>query len=542
MNEEEVFIEFIKCKNDVVYFIKNYFQDYTLPEPRLLKQIYPRQVEILNTLLNNHYLILMGSRQVGKTIILIAFICWLILFHPNYLVAVLSRKADFTNELINEVKKALGNLKEPFTVQLEDKGKHTKKNLASEIVLINGSSVKAISVPKANPEEAGRGLRAGFIFIDEAAHIPMLDKILSGINFTTSRTFPRYEEMKIPYGICLSSTPNGMSGIGETFYSYWNSAENNNSIYKAIKFHWKEVPEYTEEWYKEQCKKLNNDKRTILQELDLVFLPSKDSFFDEEIVERLQKLEEVSTIKVKLSFEYDFYLFEQPNNNDIYLIGIDSATRRGSDFSCISVVKFSTGEQVAEYHGKCTISDLCEKILDKIILMFPNCVLIPENNGVGNQVTEYCERKYRSKLFFTPKKDMKKTTFVPGFVNTTITRPQLLDALYGIITESPNVVKSKILKSQLIGLRKINNRIEGNHDDSVFAFGFTQWARTYYPNIITSMISTSNETISSFMNLYNERYNVSLLEENNEQTDNIMSQKTNDDLFNSFCNLFLRTK
>lgn len=534
-------VEFIKCKNDPIYFIKNYFNDYTLPEPQPLKKIYDRQIEIINTLLNDHFLILMGSRQVGKTIILIAFICWLILFNNNYLVAILSRKVDFTNDLINEVKKALSSLNSPFNIQLENKGKHSKKNLASELILINGSSVKAITVPKANPEEAGRGLRAGFIFIDEAAHINSLEKILTGINFTTARTFPRYEEMKIPFGICIASTPNGMNGTGKLFYDYWTNAINNNSLYKAVKFHWSEVPEYNREWYENQCRKLNNDRRAIAQELDLIFLASEDSFLEEDIILNLQRINTSNNIirKIRISDSGNLYfnIFKEPNISSLYLIGIDSATKRGNDFSAICVTDFFTGEQVAEFFGKCSITDLCEKVLTVVVNEYSNCILIPENNGVGNQVIEYCQKHYNNKLFNTPRKELRKITYSPGFLNTVITRPQLLDSIYQVLKEFPESVKSEYLKMQLIGLHITGNRVEGDIDDAVFAFGFTQCVRIYYNNIVSSMFSLRNESISDMVNLFKERYeDDSLFTEQN----NMFNNKYNDPIFESFKSTFFK--
>jgi len=545
-------VEYGKCQEDPIYFIDNYVQDFTTPEPTPIK-LYPKQREIVDAIMKNHYAVILGSRQTGKTVSVEAFMAWLVLFHPNYHVSVLSRKGDFTYQVIYEVKRVLQLLRPPFNVEFDEKGKHAEKNLEGKFRLKNKSTVSAITVPKENPAEAGRGVRSGFIFIDEAANVNHLQKIFTGLGPSTGRVFTRYKKDGLPHGIVMASTPNGMTGIGEYYYKQWIMAESKQTEYVPIKFHWSEVPEYGEEWYAEQCRKYNFDQRVINQELDLLFLGSDESFLTDDLIKALQSLElpkPVGDVEVKteegISFKVNIY--EKPLEGETYLVGVDPATRSGPEFTCISVSKFSTGEQVAEYFGKCSVSQACE-MSKKICEYYGNTIIIAEANGLGNQVVEYCEKDdfLRYRTFYSMIRSGKDYKRKYGFVNTNIVRPQILDAIYQVAKNNPEHIKSKPLLNQLLGLQNKNGKIEGNPDDAVFAFGFTQCARSYYTQTILNIAAANAGSTAFISDLFKERYGDLQPEQETEaqqQPPTISSFFGNNpnneiDLFSTFMNTFM---
>jgi hypothetical protein len=543
-------IEFEKCLRDPIYFIDNYVQDFTTPEPVPIT-LYPKQRKIVEALTNNHFCIILGSRQCGKTVCVEAYMAWLVLFHPNYHISVLSRKGDFTFQIIYEVKRVLQLLKPPFTVEMDDKGQgHSEKNLEGKFRLINKSSINAITVPKENPAEAGRGVRSSFIFIDEASQINHLQKIFTGLGPSTGRVFTRCKKDGIPYGIALAGTPNGMTGIGEYYYLQWMMAEAEQTEYKSIKFHWSEVPEYGEEWYAEQCRKYNYDMRTINQELDLLFLGSDDSFLPDADIKKLQQLEltdpqEYVDIKTGDGFTFKLNIFEKPKEGETYLVGVDPATRSGPDFTCVSVSKFGTGEQVAEYFGKCSVTQACV-IAREACRYYVNSIIIAEANGLGNQVVEYCEKDdfLRFRTYYTMIRSGKDFRKKYGMANTNITRPQILDSIYQTVTNNPEHIRSKPLRDQLLGLQNKSGRIEGSPDDAVFAYGFTQCARSYYVQTILNIASSNTGSTEFISNLFTERYGP-MPEDDKDAPPPITSPmfggtgQQPDDLFNTFMNSFM---
>jgi hypothetical protein len=138
-------LEAKRCKQDPIYFIETYVKNPLFEnEPIRLRK---KQKEILHALLNDHYVIINGSRQVGKTVIIELFILWLVTFFPNYTVFVMSKKGESTIELLRDI------IMFYHTVPNWLKPSITKDNVYTK-EFANESRIKGITVPKGNEEEA----------------------------------------------------------------------------------------------------------------------------------------------------------------------------------------------------------------------------------------------------------------------------------------------------------------------------------------------------------------------------------------------------
>lgn len=60
--------EFVKCKFDVIYFIKNYVQIISLDEGVVPFHLFPYQEKMIRHMENNRFSIFMTSRQMGKCV------------------------------------------------------------------------------------------------------------------------------------------------------------------------------------------------------------------------------------------------------------------------------------------------------------------------------------------------------------------------------------------------------------------------------------------------------------------------------------------
>ena len=60
--------EFLKCKEDPIYFIENYCKIVSLDSGLIPFALYDCQKEKVKTIMNNRKVILMEGRQQGKTI------------------------------------------------------------------------------------------------------------------------------------------------------------------------------------------------------------------------------------------------------------------------------------------------------------------------------------------------------------------------------------------------------------------------------------------------------------------------------------------
>lgn len=476
--------EYMKCQKDPIYFIETYVKNFQYDnEPIKLRE---KQKEIIRSLLYDHNVIINGSRQTGKTTVIELYIVWLVTFFKNYTVFVMSKKGDSTVELLRDIQGFFETVPEWLKPKTIKDNAFTKE-------FSNGSRIKGVTVPKGKEDEAGRGMRGGFIFLDEVAFFDAdISKVYTALIPTTTYVFRKYEEKGYPYGIVMVSTPNGTLGRGEFFFKTWTKALNGEIDFKPIRYHWSDVPEYRNDptWIEKQRKKFP-DEREFNQEYELVFLGAKNAFFPDSVIEKLQKFTYDPLKKIALHAG-TLDLYDHIDSEKTYLIGIDTATGYASDYSAIIITDFETGLPIAEYREKVVLEDFKQDILTLIEkLNLQNFILIPENNGVGSSISQWLSHTEYASYVFKTKKKASKTSMkvVPGLSTDSKTRPLMLEALYEVVSQNAELIKPNKLKNELIALEKRGSRIEappGLHDDTVFAYAFTLYVRQYESTQIKS--------------------------------------------------------
>ncbi len=489
MDKAAIAQEFIKCKNSYLYFISNYLK---VAEPgtgdmKYLKP-YDCQMKFINAWdyiqkddNKKSGILFMASRQCGKTTLVEALITWLVVFHENYCVVVMNRDESLGKQNIVEIKDMIDSIPEWMNPG------YTNPTHQKLITLKNKSTIhlEISSVSADKKSSKGRGLRPLLIWIDEAAFVPLQHHIKAMIP-ATSETFRVAKEKNIPHGVIFTSTPNGKTGSGEGFYNYWVGAcdEFNDSSYMPVKIHWREIPNRTDDWYKEQCGLLGNNQRDINQELELLFVGGNDSVLTDDIIKDLQddslSIEPIS--KEDLGTGYIAW-WEMPSPKKQYIIGIDTATESGTDFSTIQVFDRISFDQVAECKIKCKIPFFTSEIIPKVIDVLPNKLLVIEKNGVGRETIDNLEPRYGRYMIKDTYTDKDSLAF--GLTMTNIVRSLLIDEVLSFAKEYRHHLKSKSLRLELSSLeRKRSGRIEGSpNDDLVFAMGFCLFAMSFYSDI-----------------------------------------------------------
>ena len=92
--------EYLKCSEDVSYFINNYCQIVTLDFGLQPFKLYPYQERLIKTVNENRKVIALLGRQFGKTQTSAAYILWYTLFHSNKNVAIMAHKAPAAREVL----------------------------------------------------------------------------------------------------------------------------------------------------------------------------------------------------------------------------------------------------------------------------------------------------------------------------------------------------------------------------------------------------------------------------------------------------------
>ena len=72
--------EYVKCRDDIVYFLKNYVQVIHVDKGLIPFDLYDYQEDLINTLHNNRYVIVKSARQSGKSVTSLGYILHYIFF------------------------------------------------------------------------------------------------------------------------------------------------------------------------------------------------------------------------------------------------------------------------------------------------------------------------------------------------------------------------------------------------------------------------------------------------------------------------------
>jgi hypothetical protein len=494
LSQAERVKEYYKCKNDALYFIENYVQ---LEEAggNIYFKMYEPQKKFMKSLINDHHTISLKSRQVGFSTITQAYVVWVFTFNKNVVSAVVSRDGPEATDFCRKILAMLDNLPDWLRPKFPKRSEQT-------FILDNGCKFYASQVNPKKPGGLFRGKSVNILIIDEAAHIDYIDEAFTGFGPTLVKAQSAAASKNVPYGTIIISTPNKTTGIGKWFFEKWQDAESNpESIYIPHKIHWTQVKEFRDDpnWYKTQCAILHNNHAKIAQELEMKFLASTNSFFDSETVERLNEVAQPPTAKMHIGHN-DLNMWERPDPNMFVMIAIDVASASGKDKSVIQVLDFVNFTQVAEWVGKCRVDDFC-KVIETVNRIYSRNIMIVENNSYGNQVVEYLTRARANVNIY--KQKIKNVEYAAhsryryGLSTNAQTRPLIIDSMYTYVKENPNLVRSKYLALELIGLeeRQAGRTVKveagrGAHDDAAMALGFAAYVRMYDPPLNVATIAS----------------------------------------------------
>jgi hypothetical protein len=341
------------------------------------------------------------------------------------------------------------------------------------------------------------------------------------------------------YGITITTTPNNIDLpesiwcrevlIGQAcifdenfFYDhtleeiddYIKKKSDNNFVY--IEFSYKELGK-DEKWFKEQCRDLQNNLLKIKRELLLEWTRSSDiAVYSEEQLEAISQHIKEPVSKIRLLKYYTINLYRNDIDfKKVYIIGCDVAAKTDGDASTLCIMDPYTFEIVGEFReNKIDSEDFKHLIEELITRYFFNSLLVVENN-IGQHILDYLMRtpvaknvyyEYKTKLaskIEQSKKEIihsktKKKTVTYGVCTTKESRPLMLDILDNTVYESPELLATPNLYSDIKGLeRNKQGKIEhgpGGHDDSLFAYLVARYVLVYGTNLARFMLPINGRT------------------------------------------------
>ena len=350
--------EYLKCKEDPVYFTKNYVQIVSLDEGLVPFKMWDFQEELIRKFHLNRFNIAKLPRQTGKSTTVVSYLLHYILFNDNVNVGILANKASTSRDLLARLATAYENL--PKWIQqgvvVWNKG---------NIELENGSKILAASTSAS----AVRGMSFNIIFLDEFAFVP--NHIAESFFASVYPTITSGTKTKV----IIISTPQGMNH----YYKMWMDAVNGRNGYTYHEVHWSQVPGRDAAW-KEQTIK-NTSQRQFTQEFECEFLGSVDTLIS---ASKLRALVFEEPIKRNKGLD----VYENPKENAEYLMTVDVSRGIGGDYSAFIVYDITTVPYriVAKYRNNEIKPMLFPSVINDVARGYNNAWVLCEVNDIGDQV------------------------------------------------------------------------------------------------------------------------------------------------------------
>ena len=158
---QEEIAEFIKCKQDPVYFAKKYIKIVSVDEGLVPFNMYKFQEKLVKRFHKNRFNICLMPRQTGKSTTVVSYLLHYAVFNDNVNIGILANKAATARELLGRLQTAYENLPKWMQQGILSWNK-------GSLELENGSKILAASTSAS----AVRGMSFNIIFLDEFAFIP----------------------------------------------------------------------------------------------------------------------------------------------------------------------------------------------------------------------------------------------------------------------------------------------------------------------------------------------------------------------------------
>jgi len=328
---DEQVAEYLKCKNDVIHFIRTHVKIRNLDNDIINFDLYDFQEELLNIIHSNRFTIVKFPRQVGKSTTIVAYLLWVILFHPFNEIAILANKGDSARGILNRLRMAY----EYIPLWMQQGVLQWNKGF---IELENKSSIVAASTNSS----AGRSGSYNIVMLDEFAFIP------SNIAHDFFKSVFPTVSSGMNSKVIIVSTPNGMN----LFHRKWIDSKKGRSGFVPYEAHWWDVPWRDEEWKENEIKELGEEG--FQQEHGGEFLGATNTLIAASKLKSLSPLFE----DPKWS-NGGFEMYEAPTEKGIYILIVDPSEGQGLDYSAFTVIDVTEMpyKVVAKYRSS-TISPL----------------------------------------------------------------------------------------------------------------------------------------------------------------------------------------
>lgn len=503
-----------RCKQSPSFFLSS-FARIEHPSLGVIPfNLYDYQRKCLADFMKHRFNIFRKTRQAGISTLCGGFVLWYSMFYANKTILIVS-KGD--RDAIGFLRRNIKFLYDHLPEWMREMWPKRVDN-EHQVGFPNGSLIMSLPSGK----DVLRSHASSLNIIDEAAFIPYMDELWTA----------GWSTLVHGGSVIIVSTP---KGVGDWYWKTWTDSEQGANDFHPITVNWwdmrweleyadksgnrikiaptkdirdctpEEKPKYGQfwsPWLEEQYRQLTqkDDPRKFRQEVLAAFLGSGDTVLspevlnllsthtsnDYKVVETVNYVNPYTDERQILDFEKKLWIWKEPvrdkfdqsgkviSDAHIYILGADSATGDGEDFSTIIVFDITMQEQVAELQIQCPPKILAYMI-DYLGRYYNNAMAVVERTGIGVGVCQdlyeflMYPNLYRSKRQATVPGKKKKG--MVGFATTRPTKPFLNKALIDHLGEDGYRISSFRLYKELciyVHLKGGKTGAEpgrGNYDD-----------------------------------------------------------------------------
>lgn len=442
-------MELSLCDDDPLYFMENFMYIQHPMRGKLLFNAYDFQKEMIDTLHENRYSILLTARQMGKTTVAGGYLLWYAMFNPDSTILIVANNMAQAMEIMQRIRFAYEECANHIRTGVTEYNK-------GSITFDNGSRI----VARATTPHAARGLSVTLLYADEFAFVQpnMAKEFWTAIQPTLSTGG----------GCIITSTPNGDEDI---FAQTWRGAMDKIGLdgnerpggrgrngYKACMAPWDLHPERDEEWADEQRSQLGEDR--FRREFDCQFITAEETLIESLALQGLKGVEPDNR-------EGQIRWYETIEPNHTYVIGLDPSTGTGGDRAAIQVFKLPEMTQCAEWCDNKTPPKQQVEVLLTILRNIRETMAADlrqssnpddsiywtfENNGLGEAINviiqETGEEKFPGILLHEPRR-RGGSRGRRGLTTTNKNKITACTKLKSLVETNRMIVHSKALISEL---------------------------------------------------------------------------------------------
>lgn len=437
----------------------------------ILFDLRPAQLEALDVVMNDRYVIILKARQLGWSTLMACYSLWLALFWNDQQIVMLSKGEREAHALLAKADYAYRRLPE----WLQDRAARRLDRNVGKITFDNGSKIE--SMP--SKEDPARGTAVSLVIVDEWAFLDNAEDAWASIEPITD----------VGGRVVGLSTANG---AGAFFHTFWIMAVTGKSQFTHLFYPWYANTERDDAWY--AAKKASMLPWQLAQEYpenpEEAFIRSGNPVFDVDLLRTLPLVKPSRYTFVDgqdlpvLQPDGALRVWELRDSMDAYVIGADVAEGlEHGDYSSAHVISANTNRLVAKWHGRID-PDLFGELLARLGWYYNTAFIGCEVNNHGLTTNKALQRLgypriYQRKRLDGPRKNRKNVDSI-GWLTTRVSKPLMIDELARDLRAELVCPDEETVGELLTYVRDDKGQMSGSpFDDQVISYAIANQMRPY---------------------------------------------------------------